>query len=235
MRRRNDERKRRRKLTVGRNRPPTLQKKPPPTRAPERARTLCPSLSKPWSASRTPHPGPRAPLPPCPPRPRPKRRGHQQQPHQTWPRPTRPQSRPGPARPPPTAPACWTGPWTGTRPSSSWSSAWPRCDEGMDIEVSGAVCACVRPSSFSHHPRNLSSPPQAGCTIGRSFFRVETCAEDVGGGFRPPDGVILCHNHLPSQVRTKREGEQAPSRQPTPHFPDLANLFLFFFFLPSPG
>lgn len=48
-------------------------------------------------------------------------------------------------------------------------------------------------------------PFQAGCTIGRSFFRVETCAEDVGGGFRPPDGVILCHNHLPSQVRNGNE------------------------------
>jgi hypothetical protein len=54
-------------------------------------------------------------------------------------------------------------------------------------------------SSLSSH---LSSPfLQAGCPISRSFFRVEACAEDVGGGFRPPDGVILCHNHLPSQVR----------------------------------
>lgn len=28
---------------------------------------------------------------------------------------------------------------------------------------------------------------------------MESCSEDVGGGFRPPDGVVLCHNHLPSQ------------------------------------
>ena len=50
-----------------------------------------------------------------------------------------------------------------------------------------------------------STPPttpticQAGCKVTTTFFRVESCAEDVGGGFRPPDGVVLCHNHLPSQ------------------------------------
>lgn len=49
--------------------------------------------------------------------------------------------------------------------------------------------------------RPTSSPPktnkQAGCSVSRSFVRVEHCSEAVGGGFRPPDGVVLCHNHLP--------------------------------------
>jgi inner membrane protease ATP23 len=36
--------------------------------------------------------------------------------------------------------------------------------------------------------------------VSRSFFKVEPCADAVGGGFRPPDGVVLCHNHLPRAV-----------------------------------
>lgn len=40
---------------------------------------------------------------------------------------------------------------------------------------------------------------EAGCEVHRSFFRVENCDAQAGGGFRPPDGVILCHNHLLSQ------------------------------------
>ena len=30
---------------------------------------------------------------------------------------------------------------------------------------------------------------QAGCAVQPNFFEVETCPEEVGGGFRPPDGV----------------------------------------------
>lgn len=40
---------------------------------------------------------------------------------------------------------------------------------------------------------------EAGCEVGKGFFRVESCDAQAGGGFRPPDGVILCHNHLISQ------------------------------------
>ena len=32
---------------------------------------------------------------------------------------------------------------------------------------------------------------QAGCEVGKSFFRVENCDAQAGGGFRPPDGVSL--------------------------------------------
>ena len=28
------------------------------------------------------------------------------------------------------------------------------------------------------------------------FVRIEHCDAEVGGGFRPPDGVVICHNHL---------------------------------------
>ena len=37
---------------------------------------------------------------------------------------------------------------------------------------------------------------QAGCAIDKRFFRVETCSASVVGGFRPPDGVVVCHNHI---------------------------------------
>ncbi|KAK9819366.1 hypothetical protein WJX81_004118 [Elliptochloris bilobata] len=40
---------------------------------------------------------------------------------------------------------------------------------------------------------------EAGCSTGRNFFRIEKCSVQVGGGFRPPDGVVICHNHLSSQ------------------------------------
>jgi hypothetical protein len=35
----------------------------------------------------------------------------------------------------------------------------------------------------------LDAMRKAGCTVDRSFFRVETCEGNVVGGFRPPDGV----------------------------------------------
>jgi len=40
---------------------------------------------------------------------------------------------------------------------------------------------------------------EAGCTLSDDFIRVQHCTAEVGGGFRAPDGVILCHNHLGSQ------------------------------------
>lgn len=38
-----------------------------------------------------------------------------------------------------------------------------------------------------------------GCPVGRGFYHVERCEGQVGGGFRPPDGVVVCQNHLSSQ------------------------------------
>lgn len=40
---------------------------------------------------------------------------------------------------------------------------------------------------------------QAGCSLGPNFIQVQHCGMEVGGGFRAPDGVIICHNHLASQ------------------------------------
>lgn len=40
---------------------------------------------------------------------------------------------------------------------------------------------------------------EAGCTVGKDFIRTEHCDAEVGGGFRPPDGVVICHNHLATQ------------------------------------
>ncbi|KAL6772096.1 hypothetical protein ACKKBG_A28920 [Auxenochlorella protothecoides x Auxenochlorella symbiontica] len=41
---------------------------------------------------------------------------------------------------------------------------------------------------------------EAGCAVDRKFIKVEHCDAQVGGGFRPPDGVVVCHNHLASQI-----------------------------------
>ncbi|GAB4822620.1 hypothetical protein N2152v2_009666 [Parachlorella kessleri] len=46
----------------------------------------------------------------------------------------------------------------------------------------------------------LEKLEEAGCSVGRSFFQVENCSVEVGGGFRPPDGIVICHNHLGSQT-----------------------------------
>ena len=35
----------------------------------------------------------------------------------------------------------------------------------------------------------LDALAKAGCAIDKSFFKVETCEQQVVGGFRPPDGV----------------------------------------------
>jgi len=45
----------------------------------------------------------------------------------------------------------------------------------------------------------IDAMAKAGCTVGKSFFTVEECDVAVEGGFRPPDGVVLCSNHLDTQ------------------------------------
>lgn len=40
------------------------------------------------------------------------------------------------------------------------------------------------------------APPQLGCHVDKNFVQVEVCDEAVSGGYRPPDGVVLCKNHL---------------------------------------
>ena len=57
-----------------------------------------------------------------------------------------------------------------------------------------------KPDRKQLHAPHLHGPTvQAGCTVGKDFIRIEHCQADVGGGFRPPDGVVICHNHLATQ------------------------------------
>ena len=42
----------------------------------------------------------------------------------------------------------------------------------------------------------LQKLAEAGCAIDARFFSVETCDKSVVGGFRPPDGVVMCHNQI---------------------------------------
>ncbi|KAF8062910.1 ATP23 [Scenedesmus sp. PABB004] len=49
----------------------------------------------------------------------------------------------------------------------------------------------------------LSALKQGGCGVGRPFFHVTRCADDVGGGFSTDYGVILCANRLNSYAEVE--------------------------------
>ena len=45
---------------------------------------------------------------------------------------------------------------------------------------------------------------KAGCAVDRRFFKVEACAGNVVGGFRPPDGVRAPPPRGPARALTPR-------------------------------
>jgi len=42
----------------------------------------------------------------------------------------------------------------------------------------------------------MQAMTKLGCHVDKNFVQVEVCDEAVSGGYRPPDGVVLCKNHL---------------------------------------
>ena len=46
----------------------------------------------------------------------------------------------------------------------------------------------------------LEALDKAGCPVNRDFFEVQYCSQAVLGGFRPDQGVVLCHNNLMSRT-----------------------------------
>lgn len=42
----------------------------------------------------------------------------------------------------------------------------------------------------------LEKLADAGCAVDERFFKIEKCSDAVVGGFRPPDGIVLCHNQI---------------------------------------
>lgn len=46
----------------------------------------------------------------------------------------------------------------------------------------------------------LEALEKAGCPVNRSFFEVQRCNKAVLGGFRPDEGVVLCHNNLTNRT-----------------------------------
>ena len=46
----------------------------------------------------------------------------------------------------------------------------------------------------------LEALAKAGCPVKREFFEVQHCSQAVMGGFRPDQGVVLCHNNLMSRT-----------------------------------
>eukprot|EP00882_Tetradesmus_deserticola_P011266 GHRQ01011917.1.p1 GENE.GHRQ01011917.1~~GHRQ01011917.1.p1 ORF type:complete len:219 (+),score=72.59 GHRQ01011917.1:97-753(+) len=61
-------------------------------------------------------------------------------------------------------------------------------------EVDAMVDKVIRDSPTVQYL--LTSLQMGGCGVGRPFFHVTRCADDVGGGFSTDYGVILCHNKL---------------------------------------
>mmetsp|Transcript_25175 Transcript_25175/g.70384 ORF Transcript_25175/g.70384 Transcript_25175/m.70384 type:complete len:129 (-) Transcript_25175:1053-1439(-) len=45
---------------------------------------------------------------------------------------------------------------------------------------------------------------EAGCHVDKDFSKVQYCDGNVGGGFAPGTGVILCHNHISTQDEVNR-------------------------------
>lgn len=78
------------------------------------------------------------------------------------------------------------------------------CARGMGGGRAGAARAFGVGDAVAPFPlalcdvRHVALCPQAGCAVGREFIQVEHCDAAVGGGFRVPDGVVICHNHLSS-------------------------------------
>jgi hypothetical protein len=46
----------------------------------------------------------------------------------------------------------------------------------------------------------LEALDKAGCPVNQDFFEVQYCSQAVLGGFRPDQGVVLCHNNLMSRT-----------------------------------
>ena len=46
----------------------------------------------------------------------------------------------------------------------------------------------------------LEALEEAGCPVIRSSFEVQRCNKAVLGGFRPDEGVVLCHNNLTNRT-----------------------------------
>ena len=41
---------------------------------------------------------------------------------------------------------------------------------------------------------------KAGCPVGPTFIRAQQCDMEVGGGFVPGEGVVVCSNYLQYQA-----------------------------------
>lgn len=79
-----------------------------------------------------------------------------------------------------------------------WTVLHWRCMGRQDTMDMDASCSFYPGAAGPHPERPLML--QAGCAVERDFIKVEHCDAQVGGGFRPPDGVVVCHNHLASQT-----------------------------------
>jgi hypothetical protein len=77
-------------------------------------------------------------------------------------------------------------------------------------QTSSAVSFVQKPLYLLPDPAlGLHSTPrrvglQAGCKVGKEFIRVEQCQAEVGGGFRPPDGVSSISMHVYASMQQSK-------------------------------
>ncbi|CAG9460616.1 unnamed protein product [Pedinophyceae sp. YPF-701] len=69
-----------------------------------------------------------------------------------------------------------------------------------DSEFRGIVFDAMK---HPHIQFILNEMSLMGCKVDRRFVHVEDCDEKVGGGFRPPDGIVLCKNRLQTRSEVK--------------------------------
>eukprot|EP00899_Mesostigma_viride_P006922 jgi/Mesvir1/16230/Mv08484-RA.1 len=65
---------------------------------------------------------------------------------------------------------------------------------GWCAHVSHVPCHVLMPPADPFLKYMIDAMEKAGCPLNRSFFRCEKCPPGCSGGFRPPDGVVICSN-----------------------------------------
>jgi len=47
----------------------------------------------------------------------------------------------------------------------------------------------------------MEAMEKAGCRVDHSFIKMEHCSGEIEGGYRPPNGVVVCRNHIHSKAQ----------------------------------
>jgi inner membrane protease ATP23 len=97
------------------------------------------------------------------------------------------------------APPSIRGPWSRISNAVGVRSDGARSGGGMTPEkCEGELADIAKKTPMVRFL--LEALDKAGCPVNRDFFEVQYCSQPVLGGFRPDQGVVLCHNNLMSRT-----------------------------------